>query len=448
MNISRDILIQNVADAMFSARPSMQRKKKKMEVAVADRASSRSFVALNDMPSEILINICAYLDYKDLVRCSRINRRLRDVCAHDAHWKRLCNKYWLETELPEDTTWKLHFFSLYRHLRRYAHCYAQIKSAWQKIQHFMKENCPVIFQSIREGTSEERLDEAERKLGVRLPDDLRCSYRIHNGQRLASPGLMGSMSIPSHYRSEFMLDIETAVTGFQVLRSREGLEGCMPLTFCLHSGQSQLIALRDTDGHVPFTVFYPSHDPVDYFITGRSFSEWFTTYGEMLHRKEFVVLDSQPYRFYHEPGCEQVTGHTRVKVATCFVPELSTINPPHFFHTYRITMSMSEEAPEQDSCQLETRHWIITDENGKEERVDGRGEYPVMYPGAEFSWISCANLPTTYGNMKGHFVMRNLQTGDRIEVQCPVFHMKCLPYVTSAEREALKREKHALKKAQ
>ncbi|CAN8023275.1 unnamed protein product [Ixodes persulcatus] len=425
-----------------------------MEV-VGFRKSSNG-ISLADMPCEILVNICSYLDFHDLMRCSRVSRRLRDVCTHDANWKGLCKKYWLETELPPGATWRSHFRALHGDLRRYVHCYAQMKAAWEKIGRFMSQYCPVIAQSIKAGTTEEKLDEAERKLGVRFPDDLRCCYRIHNGQRLASPGLMGSMSIPSHYRSESLLDIETAIAGFQ---SREGLQGCMPLTFCLHSGLTQFIALKDTDGHLPQSVFYPSQDltqgrrahPIDAFITARSFLEWFTTYADMLENNEFVVLDNQPYRFFHEPGCELTTDNITVSVATCFVPELSSINPPHFFHTYRITMSMPEDALEKDSCQLESRHWIITDENGLEERVDGRGvvgEYPVMCPGAYFSWVSCTSLSTTYGNMKGHFIMRNLETGDLSEVHCPVFHMKCLPYVTSVEREALKREREALKKAQ
>ncbi|KAH8032100.1 hypothetical protein HPB51_023084 [Rhipicephalus microplus] len=316
---------------------------------------------------------------------------------------------------------------LYHDLRRYVHCYAAMKTAWQKIKTFMQKHCPVIAQSIKAGTTEEQLDAAERKLGVRFPDDLRCCYRIHNGQRLASPG--------------------------------DGLQGCMPLTFCLHSGLTQFIALHDTDGHAPGCVFYPSQDltqgvrghPLDAFITARSFQEWFTGYADMLENEEFVVLDNQPYRFYHVPGCELTTDNITVSVSTCFMPELSSVNPPHFFHTYRITMSMSEDASDRESCQLETRHWIITDENGLEERVDGRGvvgEYPVMSPGAYFSWVSCTSLSTTFGNMKGHFVMRNLHTGDMTEVHCPVFNMKCLPYVTSAEREAIKRQRDAVKKAQ
>uniref|UniRef100_A0A131YLE5 F-box protein 3 n=1 Tax=Rhipicephalus appendiculatus TaxID=34631 RepID=A0A131YLE5_RHIAP len=427
-----------------------------MEVVGTRRTPNR--LSLDDMPCEILINICSYLDYQDLIRCSRLSRRLRDVCAHDPHWRGLCWKYWLETELPEGATWRSHFQELYRDLRRYVHCYAAMKTAWQKIKTFMQKHCPVIAQSIKgnAGTTEEQLDTAERKLGVRFPDDLRCCYRIHNGQRLASPGLMGSMSIPTHYRSESLLDLETAIAGFQ---SRDGLQGCMPLTFCLHSGLTQFIALHDTDGHAPGCVFYPSQDltqgvrghPLDAFITARSFQEWFTGYADMLENEEFVVLDNQPYRFYHVPGCELTTDNITVSVATCFMPELSSVNPPHFFHTYRITMSMSEDASDRESCQLETRHWIITDENGLEERVDGRGvvgEYPVMSPGAYFSWVSCTSLSTTFGNMKGHFVMRNLHTGDMTEVHCPVFNMKCLPYVTSAEREAIKRQRDAVKKAQ
>ena len=39
------------------------------------------------------------------------------------------------------------------------------------------------------------------------------------------------------------------------------------------------------------------------------------------------------------------------------------------------------------------------------------GQYPVMEPGAEFSWLSCTTFSTTYGNMRGSFTMRNHETG-------------------------------------
>lgn len=43
----------------------------------------------------------------------------------------------------------------------------------------------------------------------------------------------------------------------------------------------------------------------------------------------------------------------------------------HWVYVYR--MSMDADANRSQSCQLETRHWVITDEDGQEEIVDGPG---------------------------------------------------------------------------
>jgi len=37
-----------------------------------------------------------------------------------------------------------------------------------------------------------------------------------------------------------------------------------------------------------------------------------------------------------------------------------------------------------------------------------------MRPGASYTWISSTHFETTYGNMRGHFTMTNLLTGDFI----------------------------------
>lgn len=44
------------------------------------------------------------------------------------------------------------------------------------------------------------------------------------------------------------------------------------------------------------------------------------------------------HRFYHEPSCVVLTKECfKASASTCFMPDLSTINPPHFFFVYRIT---------------------------------------------------------------------------------------------------------------
>ncbi|XP_010773334.1 F-box only protein 3-like [Notothenia coriiceps] len=65
---------------------------------------------------------------------------------------------------------------------------------------------------------------------------------------------MGSMSLSNHYRSEVLLDVETAAGGFQ---QRKGMRRCLPLTFCFHTGLSQYMALQPAEGRHKFESFYP-----------------------------------------------------------------------------------------------------------------------------------------------------------------------------------------------
>jgi len=62
------------------------------------------------------------------------------------------------------------------------------------------------------------------------------------------------MSLSNHYRSEVLLDVETAAGGFQ---QRTGMRRCLPLTFCFHTGLSQYLALQPAEGRRAHESFYP-----------------------------------------------------------------------------------------------------------------------------------------------------------------------------------------------
>ena len=98
----------------------------------------------------------------------------------------------------------------------------------------------VVF-SLKESAQEENLDAAEAQMGCKVPDDYRCYYHIHKGQKLVVPGLLGSIVLSNHYLSEDLLDIYTAAGGFQ---QRQGLKYFLPLTFCIHNGLSRYIAVE------------------------------------------------------------------------------------------------------------------------------------------------------------------------------------------------------------
>lgn len=116
---------------------------------------------------------------------------------------------------------------------------------------------------------------------------------------------MGSMALSNHYRSEDLLDIETAAGGFQ---QRKGMKQCLPLTFCFHTGLSQYLALESTEGRARSEIFY--HCPVrapylfvlsvasaTIFVSSlflNSYDQDLSSRGAIITYVEDVVPDSPP----------------------------------------------------------------------------------------------------------------------------------------------------------
>jgi len=75
------------------------------------------------------------------------------------------------------------------------------------------------------------------------------------------------------------------------------------------------------------------------------------------------------------------------------------------------------------AAKLLTRHWIITDSEGKTEEVRGPGvvgEYPHLQPGESFEYTSGSVLRTPVGSMTGSYQMRD-DNGDLFNVTIPAF---------------------------
>ncbi|XP_041834751.1 F-box only protein 3 isoform X1 [Melanotaenia boesemani] len=401
-------------------------------------AASSDF-QMDHLPSDPLLHILSYLSFRDLVHCSFVNRRLNELSKHSPLWKSPCCKHWLLTDadrVQSSLSWYCLFKQHYLDLGRYIQYYAVLKRAWDQLKSFLQQRCPRMIASLKEGATEEELNNIEAQIGCKLPDDYRCSYRIHNGQKLVIPGLMGSMSLSNHYRSEVLLDVETAAGGFQ---QRKGVRRCLPLTFCFHTGLSQYMALEPTEGRRICESFYPcpnqtAQDPsaIDMFITGSCFLEWFTTYVNNVVTGEYPIIRDQIFRYVHEKGCVATTGDITVSVSTSFLPELSSVHPPHFFFTYRIRIEMSSSASPEAACQLDSRYWKITTSDGIVDEVQGPGvvgEFPIMTPGKVHEYASCTTFSTPSEYMEGHYTFHRLANKEEVfQVAIPRFHMVCPPY--------------------
>jgi len=94
----------------------------------------------------------------------------------------------------------------------------------------------------------------------------------------------------------------------------------------------------------------------------------------------------------------------RVEVETSYVDEQSDPSERRFVFSYTITIRNEGDV----AARLLTRHWIITDANGKvqEARGDGVvGEQPHLKPGQGFRYSSGAVLETPVGAMQGTYEM-------------------------------------------
>jgi ApaG protein len=94
----------------------------------------------------------------------------------------------------------------------------------------------------------------------------------------------------------------------------------------------------------------------------------------------------------------------RVDVITNYVEDQSSPPEGRFVFSYTITIRNEGSVP----ARLLTRHWVITDANGKVQEVAGEGvvgEQPHLLPGQGFRYSSGAILETPVGAMQGSYRM-------------------------------------------
>ncbi|MDJ0701135.1 MAG: Co2+/Mg2+ efflux protein ApaG [Woeseiaceae bacterium] len=103
----------------------------------------------------------------------------------------------------------------------------------------------------------------------------------------------------------------------------------------------------------------------------------------------------------------------RIQVATNYVDEQSEPEADRYVFAYTITIRNSGTVP----ATLMSRHWVITDANGKVQEVSGDGvvgEQPHLEPGEEFRYSSGAVLETPVGAMQGLYRMQ-ADNGDNFD---------------------------------
>lgn len=109
----------------------------------------------------------------------------------------------------------------------------------------------------------------------------------------------------------------------------------------------------------------------------------------------------------------------QVQVRTEYLPDQSNPEADRYTFAYHITITNTGSV----AAQLISRHWIITDAEGKEQEVRGLGvvgEQPLLRPGETFEYTSGSTFATPVGTMRGTYQM-TAEDGTRFDAEIPEF---------------------------
>ena len=121
-----------------------------------------------------------------------------------------------------------------------------------------------------------------------------------------------------------------------------------------------------------------------------------------------------------------VTRNIRVSVHARYVEQRSRPEDGLWFFAYHVELENLGE----ETVQLISRHWVITDGDARVEEVRGPGvvgEQPILEPGDTFQYTSACPLPTSFGTMHGSYQMVT-SDGQRFEVSIAPFSLS-LPHL-------------------
>jgi anti-anti-sigma factor len=182
-----------------------------------------------------------------------------------------------------------------------------VKEIWRRLDAWLTDGAPAIAESLRPGATEAALAAAEAALGVRLPDDVRASLLIHDGQEDQEDALMADMTL---------LSLEAIVGTWRTLRAavdRGGSRGAVSVTprgairetwfsprwiplAKNEGGDAFCLDLDPGKKGLPGQIVLYLHEAPERDLAAASFREWLSTFvsglesGEIGYDEEYGLV--------------------------------------------------------------------------------------------------------------------------------------------------------------
>lgn len=424
------------------------------------------------LPDTALSRLSQLLDVPDVLSFAHTCTSLYTLVKQDSLlWKRHCSRDFVCDALPAEgaRSWYQQWLDLCKEFGRYRACYAQVKSAWNEIEAVLRQRCPQAWSELMASgaASEAELDELERRLEMKLPDDYRCSLRIHG--KLSVPlgtvsYLMKSKRTPEEMpikRHTFrLLGVrETSVESVRPGRSdlhiayvalaenvcsiSTNSESAKPARqFLLMVSSDEAAAYAGCPLGQVFTAFssrirYGYGLPGGCCVDRSRLYEWFrmpgsATYADWLSaeadRLKYYYVTSQKKqltRFILKPECVAATNYITVRIATAALSEHSYrgwqfFNEPEYVALLLI-VELSGDAQTQDSCQV-VQDCLLANGEMLDPSLCSFALAPsliTLHPGDVREYLS-QPLPITRDTvLEGHLVMQTVPGNTEFRVNLP-----------------------------
>ncbi|MDV2991669.1 MAG: hypothetical protein N4J56_001323 [Chroococcidiopsis sp. SAG 2025] len=176
-----------------------------------------------------------------------------------------------------------------------------MEEIWQRIDSWLQANTPHIFETLQSGASEAQIAELEAILSIKLPEDVKASYRIHNGQSIYKEGLFEGREFLSLERIreewEVWKDLLDAgeFEGYESdpdvgIRNNWWNDKWIPITYD-GAGNHDCLDLDPADGETVGQIITMYHDSGDREIVSSSLRAWLQKYADGLESGQIILQD-------------------------------------------------------------------------------------------------------------------------------------------------------------
>ena len=157
-----------------------------------------------------------------------------------------------------------------------------MNAVWERIHTWHEANSPVGYGNLRPGASDEAIRAAEDAMGLELPEDVKASYRIHDGQD-NEPGLIGG-------EEWCLLPLAEMVEQWGRWSESDAMDGrCVPIAW---GGSGDYVFLKlGPDAGESGRLMIQRNDSADPDPLAPSFWAWLASFADQLEKGEFAYSE-------------------------------------------------------------------------------------------------------------------------------------------------------------